>query len=107
MSKIVFIKENSPEVRQKLKDVGFGICVCAEFVDSVWLDYHPEDKHLYKDIHGTGYTDETDGEEMNRLSPEERIKLWLSLDCYYSKDREFFDTVEEFLEKYPKPKNKI
>ena len=99
MSKIVFIKDNSKEIRKKLKEAGFSICVCATFEDSVWLDYHPEEKFPF-DIHGSGYADKDDPDY--NLSPLERIKERLGLDWYYSEDREFYDTVEEFLQHYNK-----
>ena len=66
MSKIVFITNNSPEIRHKLKEAGFSICVCATFSDSIWLDYHPDEKFPF-DIHGSGYAD-TDDPDFN-LSP--------------------------------------
>lgn len=100
---IVFIKQNSPEIREKLRNAGYSICVCASFVDSIWLDYHPDSSgcsDFYKEIHGVGYTDV--GEVLWELTPEERIKTQLSQDGYFDKEREFFDTVEEFLAKYPK-----
>jgi len=103
MSKTVFIKQNSPEIRKKLEDAGYYVCACAKFKDSVWLVYHP-DEHFYRDIHGVGGTDKTDGEEINKLSPEERIKVWLTWDDYFSKEREFFETVDDFLKAYPNPK---
>ena len=97
---VVFIKQNSPEVRKKLEDAGYSICHCASFIDSIWLDYHPDSK-LCRDIHGVGYTDEVEG--MLDKTPEERIEAWLSVDNYFDSEREFYDTVEEFLIKYPKP----
>jgi len=96
---VVFIKQNSPEIREKLQDAGYSICHCALFVDAIWLDYHP-DSNLCKGIHGVGYTDEVEG--LLDLTPEERIETWLSRDGHFDKEREFFDTVEEFLVKYPK-----
>ena len=101
MSKVVFITNNSPEIRKKLEEAGFSICICAKFEDSVWLDYYPESNHTF-DIHGTGYTDKGDWDE--KYSPLERIKIRLEIKDYYSEEREFFDTVDEFLEKYERNK---
>ena len=98
---VVFIKQNSPEIRKKLEDAGYSLCQCASFVDSIWLDYHPDCKDMYKDIHGVGYTDEVEG--LLYLTPQERIDTWLESLDYFDSDREFFDTVEEFLIKYSKP----
>ena len=92
---IVFIKENSPETRNKLKDAGFSICKCAEFKDSVWLHYNP---NVLYNIHGEGYCDPGDWDE--KYSPLERIQLRLKEEDYYSEEREFYDTVDEFLLKY-------
>lgn len=94
MNKIVFIKENSPEVRNKLKKAGFTLCVCAFFDDSVWLDYNPERNC----IHGEGCCVDYDLD--NNYSPLERIKLRLSKNKYYPENREFFDNVDEFIKKY-------
>ena len=102
MSKTVFIQQNSPEIRQKLEDAGFSICVCALFDDSIWLVYHPDDPFPY-DIHGEGYTNVEDC--ALDLKPLDRIQRRLAEEGYYSKEREFFDTVEAFLEKY-KPNHK-
>ena len=96
---VTFIKQNSPEVRKKLEQAGFSICTCASFDDSVWLDYHPGSEYI-SDIHGIGYTDEVEG--LLDLTPEERVEKLLSRPDYFDKDREFFDTVEEFLDKYNK-----
>lgn len=97
MSKIVFIKDNNQEIRRKLKNAGFSVCICAKFYDSVWLIYHPDENFPY-DIHGEGYADSGDYDEKH--TPEERIQMRLKEDGYYSKEREFYNTVEEFLEKY-------
>lgn len=102
MGKIVFITDNSKEIRNKLKESGFTICVCAEFKDSIWLTYHPNCKVTF-DIHGTGYTDKGDWEE--KYSPLERIKIRLKESGYYSEEREFYNTVEEFLNKYGNKKH--
>ena len=99
MSKVVFIKENSPEIRSKLEKAGFSICICATFEDSIWLDYSPNYNFRY-DIHGVGYADRDDVDF--KLSPIERIKERLALNGYYSTEREFYDTVEEFLKHYKK-----
>ena len=94
---IVFIKENSPEIREKLKQAGFSLCICTSFKDSIWLTYHPDRDFPY-DIHGEGYTDKDNWDE--KYSPLERIQKRLIEGNYYSKEREFYNTVEEFLNVY-------
>ena len=103
MSKVVFIKQNSPEIRRKLEDAGYSICLCAEFEDAVWLCLYPnEDIPFPFDIHGVGPTNDC----LEGLPPIERIQKWLEQDDWFPKDREFYDNVDSFLEQYPKPKEK-
>ena len=99
MSKIVFIRDNSSEIRNKLKEAGFSICACTEFKDSIWLVYCPNVGMPF-DIHGEGYADEGDFDE--KYSPSERINIRLKTNGYYPEEREFYETVKEFLEKYHK-----
>ena len=102
MNKIVFIKQNSRRVRNVLKDAGYTVCHCATYHDAVWLNYRPENP-FYNDIHGTGCYAES-CKSLANMSPEDRINFLLSIEDYYPKEREFFDTVEDFLKAYPKPK---
>ena len=90
MNKVVFIKQNSEEIRKKLKDAGFSVCVCAVFPESVWLDHYPDSDMPYK-IHGVGYTDPAEGVE--HLTPLERINVWLSLEGHYPEEKEFFESL--------------
>ena len=98
MGKVVFIKENSFKTRKLLEEAGFSVCICAKFKDSIWLEYYPNDDKMYFDIHGTGYTDEVEG--MLNLSPIKRIQTWLLWKGWFPDEREFYNTVEEFLEIY-------
>lgn len=102
MSKIVFITNNSEEIRNKLKESGFSICACAYFPDSIWLKYHP-DNHYAFNIHGEGYCNDGDWDE--NYSPLERIQMRLKESDYYSEEREFYNTIEEFLNKYGNKKH--
>ena len=105
MAKTVFIRQNSKKIRKKLEKSGYGLCICTEFKDTVWLVYDPDPEHIpYGIIHGLGYTDETDPESIRKAKPEERINIWLDTEGYFSKEREFYDTVEDFLKVYPQPK---
>ena len=97
MSKTVFITRNSKEIRDKLEKAGFNICVCAEFDDAVWLDYYPNG-HFPYDIHGEGYAGD-DNCDLH-LTPLERIKDRLKIPGWYAEEKEFFDNVDDFIEKY-------
>ena len=52
--KSAFIRKNTKELRDKLEKLGFEICPCTEFENSVWLDICISNKS----IHGIGYFDE-------------------------------------------------
>ena len=57
MSKVIVLKQNSPEIRQKIKDADISVCICAEFEKSVWLNCYPEEKTTFY-VHGIGFSDE-------------------------------------------------
>ena len=52
---ILVLKQNTPEIREKIKQAGIEVCECAEFKDSVWLSYTGATPNK---IHGVGYHDE-------------------------------------------------
>lgn len=58
-----FIRKNTPELRDRLKDLGFVICPCVNFKNAVWLNTckisKDEDNLQKASIHGVGYWDET------------------------------------------------
>lgn len=93
MSKVVFITDNNEEIRKKLREAGFSVCICASFSDSIWLCYHP-DLNMSFDIHGLGYYI---NEELD-LTPLQRVNKILEESKYPNK--EVYKTVEEFLEHY-------
>lgn len=52
-----FIRKNTPELRKKLEELGYKICVCCSFDDNIWLN-----TFLYKDreeVHGIGCWDDS------------------------------------------------
>ncbi len=53
--KCFILKENSEEIRQKIRSAGISVCICAEFVDACWLDYSTRVKN---GVHGVGYWSE-------------------------------------------------
>lgn len=58
--KCCFIRKNTPELRIKLKELGYYICPCALFKDAVWLYTSHFSKLLHNtpSIHGIGYVTE-------------------------------------------------
>ena len=60
-----FIKNNTEQLRNKLSDLGWKICLCCGFKESMWLRTLPQNSS----IHGIGYYDEASSveEELNRF----------------------------------------
>jgi hypothetical protein len=90
MSKAIILKQNSPEIRQRIKDAGISVCPCAGFDGSKWLDYHVG-LDVYFDVHGLGYSDET-------MSGEEHLAMFLHETKYIIECR----SVEEFIQEIKK-----
>ena len=83
----LILRANNEEIRQALKAAGIEVCVCASFVDAVWLHYLPETNS----VHGVGYY----GEENETRSVAEEIGSFI-LDC---KEPYLCRDVEEFIDK--------
>jgi hypothetical protein len=65
-----FIRKNTPELRSKLKELGYDICCCTEFKDSCWLNTLLLDKE--HSVHGIGYINEAEP-----LPLEKRLQCFL------------------------------
>ena len=48
-----FIRKNSKELQEKLADIGYRICQCANFTNAEWLNTLP----INGTVHGKGYFD--------------------------------------------------
>lgn len=69
-----FIRKNTKELRDKLKDLGYKICKCCEFEYAIWLNnYIPTNS-----IHGTDYSNEEIG-----ISAKESLNLFLEENSNY------------------------
>ena len=86
----LILKENSGQIRDKIKQSGIRVCCCAEFKDSVWLDYSG-----INGVHGVGYYDE---EYTGTNSVESELGRFLA-EC---KDPVFCKDVDEFITKIKK-----
>ena len=53
-----FIRKNTKELRDELSKMGYNICLCAEFEDSVWIETHAQTNVGDAIIHGIGYYDD-------------------------------------------------
>lgn len=49
-STVILLRQNSQEIRDAIKASGIDVCICANFIDSVWLDYYP----TFGSVHGIG-----------------------------------------------------
>lgn len=72
MKKSYFIRKNTPELRDKLKELGYHICPCALFEDSVWL--HTSFLTDEPIVHGIGFVDE---EYTGRKTIQEELDFFL------------------------------
>jgi hypothetical protein len=89
VNKTFILKENSEEIRKKIKDAGIDVCPCASFVYSDWLDYSTV---VANGVHGNGYPFEgmTKEETMALFLHEVKNPIW----C---KDvDEFIKLIKEF-----------
>lgn len=92
---VIVLKENSPEIRQKIRDSGIDVCVCAGFKDACWLDFHPNliKGFNIKSVHGVGYPYEGETQESTLA-----IFLNEATNPYFCKDvDEFIKMVKEYL----------
>jgi hypothetical protein len=67
-----FIRKNTPELRTKLKELGYHICSCAEFEDSIWL----RTSFITNEptVHGIGFIDE---DYTGRKTTQEELDFFL------------------------------
>ena len=68
-STYVFLRKNSPEIRQAIKDAGLTLCACAEFKNAIWLDGYSD--QMEYDVHGNGYDDDGDDALYKGMTPEQ------------------------------------
>ena len=88
-NKCFILKENSEAIRKKIKDAGIRVCICTEFTDSDWLEYHTS---IANGVHGNGYPFEGMTKEETRALFLHEVKnpIW----C---KDvEEFIRLIKEF-----------
>lgn len=55
MDKTIILKQNSEEIRERIERSGIGVCHCASYKDSIWLDYSTK---AGCQVHGVGYANE-------------------------------------------------
>lgn len=83
------LKQNTPEIRDKIRDAGIDVCFCADFVDADWLHYHTS---VANAVHGNGYPYEGMTKEETRA-----LFLYEVKNPIYCKDvDEFIKLIREF-----------
>lgn len=80
------LKNNSPEIIDKIKTSGIMVCKCAEFKNSVWLDYSG-----INGVHGVGYYDE----EVGTKSVQDELDRFVA----ENKDIVYCKNVKQFINK--------
>ena len=77
-----FIRKDTPQLRQRLIDLGYKICPCSDFEGSVWLSILP----INGTVHGVGFCDSTGLSDID--TQEKALALFLhdsekdgSIDC--------------------------
>ena len=85
----LILKENTPQIREKLLAAGIKLCECCEF-KAPWLDYNHAINPLAL-VHGVGYPSGDD----DTTTEAQRLEYYVKegKDFYYCKD------VEEFINK--------
>lgn len=96
---ILVLKQNSHEIREKIKQAGIEVCECAEFKDSVWLSYTGATPNK---IHGVGYYDEEVGiksiqDELDRFVTENKGQIWefFNVDAFIEMIKKNIDSEKE------------
>jgi hypothetical protein len=92
-----FIRKNNPELLTKLKELGYSICICTEFEDSVWLHIFTENKT----IHGIGYFDpdytpSSQKAILEKFLYENNTSINPSIDCLED-DEKFLKIAKELI----------
>ena len=80
----LILKENSEEIRQKIKDAGIDVCWCASHIDADWLDFCV---NIQNGVHGNGYAYEGMTKEQTRamfLDEDEPILYCKDVDEFIS-----------------------
>lgn len=85
--KCFILKENTDAIRQKIRDAGIHVCICAGFQPEeggeVWLNYHTR---VANGVHGVGYG-----------SGEMTGKEYLALFLYEVRNPVYAKDVDEFI----------
>lgn len=76
-----FIRKNTPELRNKLEELGYRICICTKFNGATWLDTSTDGS-----VHGVGHF----GEDEPCETHEESLAMFLyehkAIDCDTNED---------------------
>lgn len=88
----LILKENSEDIREKIKIVGISVCKCAEFKDSIWLAAYPSMPYPFT-VHGLGYEVPFGCSK----SPEERIQIILKLAKEQGREPIYAEDVDDFI----------
>lgn len=65
----LILKENSPQIRELIKQHGIDVCRCCEYKDSLWLNYNHS---VTESVHGIGYSD-----DWENSTPQQKILRYI------------------------------
>jgi len=82
-----FIRKNTPELREKLKEIGYKLCICCEFPNWNWIHISEQGVHGISTI----FDDEVDANQ-SELFLEEKDNS--CIDCY--EDENLFIAIAKF-----------
>lgn len=91
--KTLILKENTPQIREKLLADGIKCCECCDF-KAPWLNYNHSITHL---VHGVGYP----SSDEDTTTEEQRLNCYVK-EC---KDPYYCESVEEFINKIKEQQN--
>lgn len=85
-----YLADNSPEIRQELKEAGIDLCRCCEFEDAIWLHYIKDTNR----VHGVGYKNEI---KYINFTPQGMVQSVLWDDIEYGYDVTIVHDVKDFI----------
>lgn len=96
-----FIRKNTPELRNKLKDIGYKICICCEFEDNKWLHTFIHENRI--EVHGIGLWDEmcpfSKDDVFNYFLYENTQKKKPDIDCQENEEK-FLSIAKNTMNKF-------
>lgn len=98
-TKTIYLSNNNEEIREKLRNLGFSLCICTEFENNPWLYFNG----MSTDIHGAGVGHNA---EFNPL-PLKRLKEEIISVAKQGEKVIICNSIEDFVKEINTYKNEI